>query len=337
MAQRFNAGTLKTEGDAVPIAEQVDSNVFAGGGLFSASHTGVLTYMSGSSGAAVRLTWFDRTGRAAGTVGDPGEIQWAQISPDGNAVAFDRRDPQTGLVDIWTHDLLHDTESRFTFGPSANQYPVWSADGSHIAFNSSRDGHGNIYQRATGGAAQDEALDKDERNKRPDDISSDGRFLVEETTTPGDIWVLPLSGDRKPYAYVHTEFSEGTAKLSPDGHWLAYRSDASKRNEIYVVTFPNLGGQWQISTGGGTRPIWSRDGKELYFISADQKLMTVEIRGGAKFERGTPKPLFDVKIAPGGGYDVSKDGPFLIPTQLEQAATVPLTVVANWQATLTRK
>ena len=132
-----------------------------------------------------------------------------------------------------------------------------------------------------------------------------------------------------------SEFIETNARLSPNGQWLAYTSDESKRDEIYVQTFPAPGGKWQISTNGGSHSIWSRDGKDLYFIGAAGKMMAVEIKGGSKFEAGVPKPLFDVRF-PGGNtwFDVGKDGRFLIPVLAEQAAAPPMTVVANWQAGL---
>ena len=165
------------------------------------------------------------------------------------------------------------------------------------------------------------------------DWSRDGRYLLSSTgqrnpKTASDIWVLPFS-DKKAFPYLQTEFNEDNCKLSPDGRWLAYQSDESKRNEIYVMTFPMPSGKWQISTGGGRIPAWSRDGRELYYVSADNKLMAVEIKPGVKFEAGVPHPLFDVR--PGAGFDVRKDGNFLIPTPAEQSASAPMTVVLNWQ------
>jgi eukaryotic-like serine/threonine-protein kinase len=264
-------------------------------------------------------------------------MDWSVISPNGATVAVDRLDPQTGFYDIWLHDLARGTASRFTFGPQNSRFPVWSPDGSHIAFASARDGGYNIYQ--TSGAALDEALDKDTRFKLPNDWSPDGRFIVEGTfgdpKTGYDIWVLPLFGDRRPVPYLHTNFNEHRAKLSPNGQWLAYASDETKRYEIYVQTFPTPGGKRQVSTNGGDLPIWSRDGKELFFISADQKMMAVEVKGGSKFEAGVPKPLFDTRL--GGAFpwfDVSKDGRFLLPTRIEQTGTLSMTVVVNWTAGL---
>jgi WD40 repeat protein len=170
---------------AVPIAEQVDYVLGLGGeGLFSSSQNGVLAYTPGSAGAIVQLTWFDRSGKVTGTVGTPGDVLWPAISPDGATVAVGRRDPQTGFFDIWLYDLAHGTPSRFTFNSKDNDYPVWSPDGSHIAFTSGRDGGRNLYQRATSGAAQDEALDKAARDKRSDSWSRDSRYIFEQITDP---------------------------------------------------------------------------------------------------------------------------------------------------------
>jgi WD40 repeat protein len=343
MAQPFDAGKLQTTADALPVAEQVDSGSAVGQNQFSASQNGVLAYTSGGGGGNLQLTWFDRSGKVTGTLGPPGAVTWGAISPDGKTVAVDRLDPQTQIYDIWLHDLARGTASRFTFGPKTNEFPVWSPDGSHITFNSLRDGMGHSFQKATSGTAQDEVLSKPLGEPpgptRVDDWSRDGRYIILNVINPKtkfDVWVTPTFGDRKPFPYLQTEFAETSARLSPNGQWLAYTSDESKRNEIYVQTFPTPGGKWQVSTNGGSRSVWSRDGKELYFIAADGRLMAVEVAGGAKFQAGLPKPLFDAHIAtvPYNWFDVSKDGRFLIPVQLEQSANAPMTVVVNWQAGL---
>jgi Tol biopolymer transport system component len=171
VAQPFDAEKAQTTGDPIPIAEQVTSN--SGGivaqGQFSTSQNGVLAYNSGGAGGDYQLTWFDRSGKIVGTVGTPGLPLWAAISLDGNTVAEDHPDPQTGLYDIWLHDLARGTNSRFTLNSKTNRFPIWSPDGSHIAFGSN-DGVTNIYQKGASGVAQDEPLDKgDGRMKRPDD------------------------------------------------------------------------------------------------------------------------------------------------------------------------
>ena len=350
-AQRFDTDRLDLAGDAFPVAQSVGNQPWNARAAFGASPNGVLTYRSGGE-ANLQLTWFDRSGKVLGTVGTPSRMVAPAISPDGAIVAVDQGDPQTGLSDIWLHDLGRGTASRFTsIAKTASVYPVWSPDGSHIAFSSDRDGPFNAYQKATNGNSQDEALDKSALTSVPVDWSRDGRYVIEAVAalkTGYDVWVLPQFGDRKPFPYLQTEFNELFARLSPDGHWLAYTSDETKRYEVYVQSFPTPGVKWQISSSGGSRPVWSRDGKELFFIggsttgvgpSSDQKLMVVEVKSqptkdGAKFEASIPKPLFNTHLPAifDVRFDVSKDGRFLMPVQTEQSADVPLTVVVNWTA-----
>ncbi len=348
MAQPFDADELSTTGDPVPVAGLVGYNNdgLAMRGLFSVSEGGVLAYVSGgffsnyaSATDVVQLTWFDPTGKVLGTIGTPGIQSRGAISPDGRSVAVGRRDPQAPFLDIWIDDLARGTASRFTFGPRNNNSPVWSPDGGHIAFASDRDGGPwKVYQKNTSAGAQDRELDKDALSKQPDDWSPDGRYIIEETLDISkngtDIWVLPLFGDRKAFPYLHTDSNEHHAKLSPNGRWLAYVSDETTRNEVYIQTFPNPGGKWQVSTNGGSLPVWSRNGKELFFIGADRKMMAVDIKGGSKFEAGIPKSLFDTRLGTSTWFDVSKDGRFLLPVQTGRPASVPITVFVNWTAGL---
>jgi eukaryotic-like serine/threonine-protein kinase len=333
MAQTFDASRMDLEGDPVPIAQQVAST--------TVSANGILAYAGGN--APLQLTWFDRQGKVLGTLGEPGvSPDWPAISPDGSLVVVPRH--EGGKEDLWLYNLARGTRSRLTFDGKENCCPVWSPDGSHIALRSNRDGSWKIYQKPINGIGQDEVLDKTPPNgKAPRDWSRDGRYLIEDVFSDNhdSIWVLPLSpeqtgGDRKRFPYVHDQFNEARPKISPNGQWLAYASYETGRLEIYVQTFPKLGGKWPVSINGGTRPVWSRDGKELYFIGADGKLMAVDVKSGPSggFEAGTPKVLFDPHI--GGdetsGFDVSKDGRFLIAV-VEQSGA-PITVVVNWTAGL---
>ncbi len=344
MAQAFDISKLQTTGDQFPIAENV-ARLGTGPQIFSISQTGTLAYSASNLPASVQLAWFDRYGKPGGTVGSRSRIQWGAISPDGNTLAYDRNDSQSTQADVWLHDLKHGSDSRFTFGPQFNIYPVWSPDGSNIAFYSGQEGGFNLYQRGVAGTAPPEQLTKDTRIRRLYDWSHDGRYIIAENfldpKTKADIWVVPLAkdkpGDGKPYPYLNGASNETNAKLSPNGHWLAYVSDESKRKEVYVVTFPNLGGKWPISFKGGDFPVWSRDGKELYFIAPDKKMMAVEIKDGANFSGGSPKPLFDTHLGSSATwFDVSKDGRFLIPTAAEEpgSAPAPFNVVVNWPAAL---
>jgi Tol biopolymer transport system component len=346
LAQPFDTGKLETTGDAVPVAEQVDANTAGVGvtiGYFSASQNGVLVYTSGRELAGVQLTWFDGAGRKLETVGAPGQLSSFSLSPDGTRVAFLRRDPQVGRYDLWTRDLARGAESRLTSNGVASG-PVWSADGTYIFYGSRP--FGKIYQKAANNTGAEEVVDVSA--KLPMNASREGRYLF--TTTSGntpktglDIWVLPLFGDRKPFPYVQTEYQENQPRLSPDGSWLAYRSNESKRNEIYVVSFPQPGGKWQISTNGGQSPIWSHDGRKLYYYGLDNKIMAVDIKppapGSPQLQFGVPRALFEVRLSTVGdaSFDVSKDGRFLVPAYVGQQVSTPMTVVLNWPQILKAK
>ena len=337
MAQPFDAAKLETTGNAVPIAEQVDLLANQLDGIFSASQNGVLAYTAGSAGEQVQLTWMDRSGKAAGTLGPADYFRWQGISPDGNTVVVDRLDAQTGSRDLWLFNLARGGSTRFTFGPRINQFPVWSPDGSRIAFETIRSGGGSeLHQKGLNGAAE-EALETSTVRKRPADFSPDGRYLVEEVgslsgKTGVDIWLLPLFGDRKPIPYLQSAANERFPRVSPNGKWLAYASDETKQQEIYVQSFPVPGGKQQISTNGGTYPQWSRNGKELFFFSLDDKLMVVDVKAsGDNFDAGAPRPLFGAHPATTNPrFDVSRNGRFLMPVPMGQQGASQIMVVLNW-------
>jgi Tol biopolymer transport system component len=336
-AQKFDAERLELVGEPVPVAEQV-GNQNGVKGLFTVSANSILAFR-GVARTGAQLTWFDRQGKAVGTVGDIDMMERPSISPDGRTVAIDRRDLQAGRYDIWLHDLVRSTASRLTSNSTNNRFPIWSPDGSRVAYYTP-DLLGGLHQKVASGVGQDDVLSQTLPRGRPMDWSRDGRYIIKGVSDPVtklDIWVFPLFGDRKPFPYLHSEFNESNARLSPNGQWLAYASDETKRNEVYVQTFPNPTGKWQVSTTGGDLPVWSRDGKELFFL-AGGKMMAAEVKSGSKFEAGVPKALFEVHLETGTpvSFDVSKEGRFLIPTRSEQAATAPITVVLNWTAGLKR-
>jgi eukaryotic-like serine/threonine-protein kinase len=343
MAQRFDAGKLQTDGDAVPVAEQVQSFYPPDPdrptlGHFSASQTGVLMYTSGVGLLNAQLTWFDHAGKKLDNVGDPASLLSFSLSPDGGSLALARAgDTKIGYTDIWVRDLARGSESRLTSAGN-NGFPVWSADGTRLFFMSNRDRAWKVYGKDANGTGTDEVLETD--FKLPTDASRDGRYLLTMNPGPGlingrGIWVLPLLGDRKPFPYVDAGFQERFARLSPDGRWLAYQSKESNRDDVYVVSFPQEGGKWLISTGGGVKPVWSRDGRELYYYSADGKIMAVPITPGSQFQFGLPRPLFDVRLAiTTASFDVSRDGRFLLPVLVANPGSGLMNVVLNWSRTL---
>jgi dipeptidyl aminopeptidase/acylaminoacyl peptidase len=344
MAQPFDAERLELTGEPHPIAENVIFNIVPRLAGFSVSDNGVLVYRSNAS-ANTQLTWFDRAGRPLGTVGPTADQRNHALSPDGRRVAVGRIDLDAGTRDIWLIDLERGTNTRFTSDPSNDAFPLWSPDGSRIVFSSQREtGLAAIYQKPASGTGSEELFVQANLPVIPTDWSRDGQYLLCQTSndpkTHFDLWVLPLSGERKLIPLFQTEFNEVQGQFSPDARWVAYASNESGRLEIYVQSFPPGRGKWQISTNGGAQPQWRRDGRELFYMSGDLKLMAVEIRAAPnRFEASLPRPLFNLHIVTlpvvRNHYAVSADGQrFLVNTLVEESAPSPLTVVMNWTADL---
>jgi serine/threonine protein kinase/Tol biopolymer transport system component len=340
MAQPFDAARLQWRGDPFPVVQQVNQVLGRyGWRAFSVSSDGTLVYRAGAGGKT-QLAWFDRTGKEVGRLGQPEDQFAPRLSPDQKRVAVAQRDAR-GQLDIWLLELPRDTSTRFTtFQPAINSIPVWSPDSGRIVFNSNRAGHFDLYVKASSGAGNDELLLKSSDPKSPTDWSFDGRLLlyqVQDPKTKYDLWVIPLDGDRKPVPVLQTEFNEMNGQFSPDGRLIAYSSDESTRAEVYVQRFPMSSGKVRVSTNGGNRPRWRRDGKELFYLNPDGKMMAVEMKATATaLETAGPHELFQTRVAsaPFGAptYDVAADGQrFLIDTTLDEAeGPPPITVVMNW-------
>jgi Tol biopolymer transport system component len=338
MAQPFDTARMSKTGDPMPVAEQVSRSISQAG--FSISNDGVLVFRSAGAGQT-ELVWVDRTGRRIAVVAPPGSYGNVALSPDENHVAFNRNSG-AGNPDVWLMDLRRHVTERFTFQPSVDNVPVWSADGRTIAFASERGGGLDIYQRSTNGSGPDELLLKLDASPImfPSDWSSDGRYLTYYRTdakTLDDIWALPLFGERRPFPVLNGEFNESQSQFSPEVKWIAYVSDESGTPQVYVQSFPTLTGKLQISTEGGTQPRWRRDGRGLFYLAPNRKLMEVTIKTGPPFEAGTPQPLFGTNldgVALRQTYAVSSDGNrFLLNVAVEGGAP-PLRIVLNWPALL---
>jgi Tol biopolymer transport system component len=342
LAVPFDATLRKIKGGPVPLAQQVLYYPNTGSGVFSISDNGVLAFQAGSAPIVSQLDWFDRSGRRVGTVGLPGDYEDPRLSPDGSVVAVNRIDPSNGTTNIWLLGIKRDTAARFTFSASFDHYAAWSPDGGRIAFDTNRNGAADIYMKALTGSSEERQLLHSDQAKAPTDWTPDGRALVYErldSKTKSDLWLLPLAGDRTPIPIVRTDANEVDGRVSPDGRWIAYASDESGKWEIYVAAFPGPGDRWQVSNGGGSQPMWRRDGKELFYLGADRRLTAVAVTQGARFEAGPPQPLFQTRSRYTGNiaYDVTADGQrFLVNTLIGAEGISPITVEVNWMEPLQR-
>ena len=348
MAQPFDARKLALAGEPVPVAEHVGAAGY-GYSHFTASDTGVLAFRAGGGGlgSITQLTWFDRGGKELGTAGQPAIYNSFSISPDGKRIAAEETD--TKGSDLWLIDSASGGKSeRFTFDPGGESAPVWSPDGSKILYSSTHSGAPNLYWKKSNGAGSEEEFFKAPNQEYPNDWSRDGHtviyFDVDPKTGPD---ILFMSADehaeRKPSPFLVTPFQELRGRLSPDGRWLAYQSTESGRNEIYVQPFPpsaDRTGKHLISNGGGTQPLWRRDGKEIFFVQGAQ-IMAAQVSAGTVFSASPAKQLFEKSPAiagNGGGYfwDVTGDGQrVLLRVPMGEAnQQEPITLEQNWMAAL---
>jgi Tol biopolymer transport system component len=350
-AQPFDAKRLVLTGGAVRVVEGVH-NVGPGSAAFSVSVNGVLAYWSGGAPRSEQLTWVRRDGTRMATVGLPGPYGDFSLAPDERRVAVSRYEPGEKVMEtaIWLIDILRGAPTKFTFEWGSDT-PVWSPDGARIVFASPRVGPPSLYQKFANGVGQDELLAKASVTNNPTDWSADGRTIVYEVLDPktkNDIWLLSLSDERKSVPFLRTPFNETGGRISPDGRWMAYTSDESGKNEIYVTSYPEPRGKWQVSTNGGTQAEWRRDSRELFYLAPDRKLTAVPIKGGPSFEAGAPQGLFEMPpytaawLAGGGGalrvYAVATDGQrFLIGVPVGEESSPPITVILNWTAGLKKQ
>ncbi|HET7224585.1 MAG TPA: protein kinase [Candidatus Eisenbacteria bacterium] len=339
LGQRFDMRAMSVHGDPFPVAE--DLPVAPNGQAnFSVSRNGVLVYRA--TGATTnQLAWLDRSGHEVAQVASAADYRAPALSPDGSRIAIRRTD--TGNIDVWIIEPARGTTTRFTFDPGSDSNPIWSPDGSQVAWGSDRGKTSGIYVKSSSGLGAEQTLVTGPNPFEPLDWSRDGKWLLYQSGDPktrADIFALSMTGAHTAQPVLQTPFSEQRAKFSPNGRWIAYESDESGRNEVYVATFQGPAGKWQISTRGGSDPCWSHDGRELFFLSADQHLMAMPVGAGDSFNPGTPHALFQIATEQSGRrnvYDVSPDGSrflFLLPAN---ETSTPITVVVNWQAGVGRR
>jgi Tol biopolymer transport system component len=325
LAQRFDLKTFALIGNPQPQAEHV-AMTFTGWVVVSAANNGMFAYRSGS-GSDSRFTWLDRSGNSLGSFGPVGNWGSVDLSKDETRVASHRTD--NGNVDVWMIEALRGVATRLTFDVADDEWPVWSPDGSQIAFNSNRKGPFDIYQMSIRDVGKESTVITSSLTKGISDWSTDGRivYMDQDENDRRRLWVRPLSGDGPGVAATQRSFSQFYGSFSPDGRWIAYESNESGRNETYIQAFPDSGEKVQVSLEGGSDPRWSGDGKELFYVSLDNTLMAATITvadGGKQIRAAKPVPLFPMNLPFTTGrphtYAVGKGGQrFLMPVPVQKS------------------
>ncbi|MBZ5626223.1 MAG: serine/threonine-protein kinase [Acidobacteriia bacterium] len=343
-AQEYDPETLQLAGEAVQIAESVS---VSGNGQMSVavSATGLLLYNAFS--ASMRFTWWDRTGKPLGAVGEPPANNFMfRLSPDSRHIAVQRN--TAGSSDLWLIEAERGIPNRFTAGTVSNTQPIWSPDGRTILFTHL--GSRNLFRKETNGVGEEQLVAERPGNAYPVDWSGDGRWVLTSETAPGantHLWILPMTQDGKlrdgvqPRQYLHTTFNESHGRFSPEPspRWVAYQSDESGSYEVYMDAFPEPRGKKRISTAGGSYPQWGADGRELFYVSPDNKLMAVSLKpAGDSLEPSAPRGLFVLPpLLPGinvNPYQATRDGQRFLVLTGDEHTTQPLTVIVNWPALL---
>ena len=337
LAQRFDLDSFQLLGEPTAVAEGIRYFKPTGAARFSASETGVLTFESAIS-YSPHLVWFDRAGKMLDTVTLPGPIKSLRLSPDGQRLAVDVVDIRTGISDVWLQDVDRGVPRRFTYQQQIDEVnPIWSAEGKRIVFRSDRAGPPDLHEKALEGTGNEEVVFASVGVQHPLDVSPDNQRLVyleEDRITRSDLWMLPLTGDRKPAPLLRTPFEERDAVFSPDGRWIAFESDESGAPEVYVTPIDAVGSRRRVSVAGGQTPRWRRDGKELFYMAPNGGVMSVMIALGPPLQIAPARQLFVVTArAVNDIFDVSPDGQrFLVNTAVRDSA--PITAVLSWPSAL---
>jgi Tol biopolymer transport system component len=350
LAQPFDLERLELYGDAVPLVEQVQLAGASAGttgmaGAISVSETGVLAYQAGL-GIRSQLAWYDRSGKPIKLLGEPGDIADVSLSPDDTRAAVSLLDAALGTRDVWTYDIARGLPERLTFDPGDDFAPIWSRPhGERIVYSSRRQGAIHLYETGARPGGSEQLVFEDALGKFASHWSYDGRFIAYVggggIIGRSDLWILPLFGDRKAYAFLEKTYPESQPQFSPDGRWVAYMTMESGRPQVYVRPFSGPGDQWPVSPAGGGWPRWRRDQKELFYVAPDGKIMAAAVAvNQGRFTSGNPSVALDARIRSvtrldAYQYDVASDGQrFILNAFVDGATDPPITLLVNWPAKL---
>jgi eukaryotic-like serine/threonine-protein kinase len=337
LGQRFDTKTFELSGESIPILTDVQYSPRISRAVFAASDTHLLVAQKAGDTGASQLLWFNRQGQEIGTPLKPGIYGNMMLSPNGKSVASDITDPASQNTDIWTFDLDTQSAKRLTFDPAIDSVPIWSPDGTRMVFASNRGVTFDLYFKDTNGGQEEKSVPENGPDRFPSDWSHDGRYVLYERGA--DLWFVTIP-ELQPTQFLKASSTLKNGQFSPDGKWVAYSSNESGRWEVYVTSFPEAHGKWQVSNAGGDQARWRSDGKELFYLASDSRMMAAPVKTGSNFDAGTPVALFQanprelVATSEQFSYDVSKDGQrFLINTQLKTGIS-PMSVIMNWSARL---
>lgn len=340
LAQPFDADRLRLSGEAVPAGQEIWQHALIGTGLFSASDSGVLA--SRGKAGPTRLAWADQAGRETGSLASPDGFESVNLSPDFRGVVISSVNPRTGTGELWIGDLSRGVLSRLDIGSEDYHTAVWSPDGTRLAFSAGSMRHApSLFALAVHTPGSPQPLLPPQGLQRADDWSRDGRFLLyfaAQTESGSGVWVMNFEGERNPRKLLSvSDPTDPQAQFSPDGRWIAYCSSEAGRSEVFLTSFPTPGERIRVSISGGSRPRWKRDGRELFFVSADNEMTAVPIRLGSAVEVGRSRALFRMSPEGWSDFDVTGDGSrFLVVENLPAPDANAITVTANWLSTLRR-
>ena len=339
-AQRFDLKRFALTGEPAAILTDIQTLPQLKRAVFAVSDNGLLVVQSGSTVATSQPVWFDRKGDEVGVVGKPDVYGNVSLASNGRSVAVDKTDMASQNTDVWTYELQRDSVMRLTFDPANDIVPIWSPDAARLVFSSNRQPNIDLFVKNSDGAQEEKTIVDDGVNKYANDWSRDGKYIM--YTRGADLWFVVLP-ELKSSLFLKAPSVLSNGQFSPDGKWVAYASNESGKWEIYVTSFPDARGKWQVSTSGGEQPRWRADGKELFYLSADRKMMAAPVTTGATFGAGAPVALFQatprqpVSSTDLFVYDVSRDGQrFLINTPVKQAESQPMSIILNWPAKLNK-
>ena len=337
VAQRFDPRRYVLSGEPHTLSDDLLYFPGVDRAVFSVSGGEVLVTQTGKGASLSQLTWFDRSGKSAGTVGVPGTFNNVRLSPEGRRIAVGQTDADGRKTDIWILEPARGATTRLTFDPSSHQTPIWSPDGKQILFSANRKlGLPLFLKNADGSGIEEEVSDLGDLVVNAWDWSRDGKYVL--VRKANELWYLSWP-ERVAKPLLKAKWTVRNAQFSPDGRWMAYASNETGSMEIYVSPFLSANGKWQVSSAGGQEPRWRQDGRELFYLSPEGKMMAVAVTTGASFEAGSPVALFQthrpqpVATLDVFSYDVSGDGQrFLIATKIDEPSSAPLSVVLNWSS-----